>query len=104
MAGTAVLLPANGGEKGTIAPSLYPCIQRMAPSRTPHLLQCTTRPIFIGRERTRRMTMKKTLLSALFARMPSRQDREMEYLNRSVTIYDLERRQREVAQGKFRNF
>jgi hypothetical protein len=50
------------------------------------------------------MTMKKTLLSALFAKMPSRQDREMDYLNRSVTIFDLERRQREVAQGKFRNF
>jgi hypothetical protein len=48
--------------------------------------------------------MKKSLMSTLFGKMPTRQDREMEYLNRSVTIFDLERRQREVAQGKFRSY
>ena len=48
--------------------------------------------------------MKKNLISALFAKMPTRQDREMAYLNHSVSIYDLERRQREVSQGKFRSY
>ena len=48
--------------------------------------------------------MKKSLMAALFGKQPTRQDREMEYLNRSVTIFDLERRQREVAQGKFRSY
>jgi hypothetical protein len=48
--------------------------------------------------------MKKSLMSTLFGKMPTRRDREMEYLNRSVTIFDLERRQREVAQGKFRSY
>jgi hypothetical protein len=48
--------------------------------------------------------MKKNLLSALFSRTPSRQDMEMDYLKRSVSIYDLERREREVQQGRFRQF
>ncbi len=48
--------------------------------------------------------MKKNLLSALFPKMPSRQDMEMDYLKRSVSIYDLERREREVQQGRFRQF
>ncbi len=48
--------------------------------------------------------MKKNLLSALFAKMPTRQDLEMAYLNHSVSIYDLERRQREVSSGKFRSY
>ena len=48
--------------------------------------------------------MKKNLLSALFSKQPSRREREMAYLGHSVSIYDLERREREVAQGKFRNF
>ncbi|MGB8817901.1 MAG: DUF3563 family protein [Rhizobiaceae bacterium] len=46
--------------------------------------------------------MKKTFLSALFAKQPSRREREMAYLGRSVSIYDLERREREIALGKFR--
>ncbi len=48
--------------------------------------------------------MKKNLLSALFAKQPTRRDREMAYLNGSVTIFDLERREREVSQGKFRTY
>lgn len=48
--------------------------------------------------------MKKNFLSALFPKMPSRHDMEMDYLKRSVSIYDLERREREVAQGRFRSF
>ncbi len=48
--------------------------------------------------------MKKNLLSALFPKMPSRLDMEMDYLKRSVSIYDLERREREVQQGRFRQF
>ncbi len=47
--------------------------------------------------------MKQNLLTRLFAKPRSRQDRETAYLNESVTIYDLERRQREVALGLFAN-
>jgi hypothetical protein len=32
----------------------------------------------------------------------SRHEREMAYLNKSVSIFDLERRQREIDAGKFR--
>lgn len=35
-------------------------------------------------------------------RRPSRMDRETAYLNNSVSVYDLERRQREIDAGKFR--
>lgn len=35
-------------------------------------------------------------------RVPSRFERETAYLNRSVSLYDLERRQREIDAGKFR--
>jgi hypothetical protein len=35
---------------------------------------------------------------------PSRQKLERDYLNRSVSIYDLERRQREIDAGKFRSW
>jgi hypothetical protein len=45
--------------------------------------------------------MKQNLLTRLFAKPATRRDREMAYLNESVTIYDLERRQREVARGLF---
>jgi hypothetical protein len=37
----------------------------------------------------------------LFPRNPSRQELEIEYLNGSVSLYDLECREREIAQGKF---
>ncbi len=46
-------------------------------------------------------------LAAEFAgafRGPSRRDLEMEYLNGSVSIADLERRMAEIDRGKFRNF
>lgn len=48
--------------------------------------------------------MKRNLLSALFPKVPTRQELEMDYLKRSVSIYDLERREREVQQGRFRQF
>ncbi|TCD10940.1 DUF3563 domain-containing protein [Oricola cellulosilytica] len=35
---------------------------------------------------------------------PSRQQIETEYLNRSLSIHDLERRQREIDAGKFSSF
>jgi hypothetical protein len=35
---------------------------------------------------------------------PSRAEIELSYLNGSVSLYDLERRQREIARGKFRSF
>jgi Protein of unknown function (DUF3563) len=41
------------------------------------------------------------LFQNLFARRQSRRDAELAYLNASVTLYDLERREREIAQGKF---
>jgi hypothetical protein len=37
---------------------------------------------------------------AVFAKQ-SRSDRERAYLNQSVSLYDLERREREVSAGKF---
>jgi hypothetical protein len=46
--------------------------------------------------------MKAFGLLSLFAPARSRQDREMAYLNQSVSMADLERRQREIARGKFR--
>lgn len=48
--------------------------------------------------------MKKGFLSALFSKPRSRRDLELDYINRSVSIYDLERREREVAQGRFRDY
>lgn len=35
-------------------------------------------------------------------RPATRHEREMAYLNKSVSIFDLERRQREIDAGKFR--
>jgi hypothetical protein len=46
----------------------------------------------------------KTLLKRLFTPFPTRLDLERAYLDRSVTIYDLERRQREIAEGKFARY
>ena len=48
--------------------------------------------------------MKKNFLSALFPKMPTRQEMEMDYLSKSVSIYDLERRERGVSRGRFRSF
>jgi hypothetical protein len=47
--------------------------------------------------------MKQNLLIRMFKKTISRRDREIAYLNESVTIHDLERREREVAQGLFSN-
>lgn len=46
--------------------------------------------------------MKRNILSRLFSKNTTRQSAEMQYLNSSVSIYDLERRQREVERGLFR--
>jgi hypothetical protein len=48
--------------------------------------------------------MKAFGLMNLFAPNRSRQEREMAYLNQSVSMTDLERRQREIARGKFRGY
>jgi hypothetical protein len=54
--------------------------------------------------------MSKTRFSNLFGRMagafsvPSRQKIELEYLNQSISISDLERRQTEIESGKFHSF
>jgi hypothetical protein len=42
-----------------------------------------------------------SFLNQLFPRRQSRHDREMAYLNGAVSLYDLECREREIAQGKF---
>ncbi len=46
--------------------------------------------------------MKSRLLRFITARIPSRHDVEMAYLNQSVSIHDLEKRQHEIALGRFR--
>lgn len=43
-------------------------------------------------------------IANLFNARDRRRELEMNYLNRSVSMADLERRQREIAQGKFRGF
>lgn len=48
--------------------------------------------------------MKTTFLARMFPKPASRRDREMAYLNEAVSIYDLERREREIDQGRFRGF
>lgn len=45
-----------------------------------------------------------SMLGRLFAPAKSRRDIEIEYLNRSVSRSDLERRMREIDAGKFRRF
>lgn len=52
-------------------------------------------------EKRKEAEMKAFGLLSLFA--SNRRSREMDYLNESVSLYDVERRQREIAQGKFRN-
>lgn len=42
-----------------------------------------------------------SLFLNLFPRRKSREALELEYLNESVSLYDLECREREIAQGKF---
>ena len=41
------------------------------------------------------------LFARLFAPFPSRRELERAYLDRSVSMADLERRQREIDRGKF---
>lgn len=43
------------------------------------------------------------IFQAFFAQQ-SRSDRERAYLNQAVSIFDLERREREVSAGKFADF
>lgn len=42
-----------------------------------------------------------TFLKRLFPRQQSRQDLERAYLDQSVSLYDLECRERDIEQGKF---
>lgn len=43
------------------------------------------------------------ILQSLFAR-PSRRDLERAYLNEAVSLFDLDRREREIAAGKFSTY
>ena len=42
-----------------------------------------------------------TLFRSLFPRRQTRREAELAYLNAAVSLYDLERREREIAMGKF---
>ncbi len=44
------------------------------------------------------------IFKTLFAPAPARRDMERAYLNRSVSMADLERRQREIDSGKFNRY
>lgn len=44
------------------------------------------------------------LFRRIFPVLPSRADRELAYLNGSVSLYDLESREQEIARGKFSQF
>lgn len=46
------------------------------------------------------MSMFRSLLP-LFARPKNRRECERDYLNQAVSLYDLERRERDIAQGLF---
>jgi len=48
--------------------------------------------------------MTKALIRRLFPRPMSRREAELAYLNASVSLYDLERREAEIAHGKFAAF
>ncbi|MGB7432540.1 MAG: DUF3563 family protein [Ahrensia sp.] len=51
------------------------------------------------------MTLRSKLAIVLGAfSAPDRASREIDYLNRSQSLVDLERRQREIDRGKFRQF
>lgn len=41
---------------------------------------------------------------AKWFRLPGRRELELAYLNASVSLYDLERRERDIEQGMFRTF
>ena len=45
-----------------------------------------------------------SLFKTIFRRPASRAEREMAYLNDSVSLYDLEQREREIAAGRFARF
>jgi hypothetical protein len=44
------------------------------------------------------------LFQNLFPRRPTRREAETTYLNGAVSLYDLERREREVERGKFAGY
>ncbi len=50
------------------------------------------------------METEMTLLRALFPPRRTRHEMELAYLNQSVSLYDLECREREIDQGKFARF
>ena len=48
--------------------------------------------------------MKTNLLTRMFPKRQTRQQREMAYLNEAVSIYDLECREREIDRGRFSSY
>jgi hypothetical protein len=55
----------------------------------------------IGRREDCNGDKAMTFLKSLFPRRQSRREAELAYLNDAVSLYDLERREREIAYGKF---
>jgi hypothetical protein len=77
-----------------------PCALRMADQRFLRLVAAgPLRHIPIRGHKKRIDTM--TLLKRLFPRRLTRQELEYAYLNQAVSRYDLERREREITQGRF---
>lgn len=52
-----------------------------------------------GREDMKEIIMH--LLANFLRPRPTRREAELAYLNEAVSLYDLERREREIARGKF---
>jgi hypothetical protein len=46
--------------------------------------------------------MKPSMIAKLFKSKKTRVSAELQYLNNSISIYDLERRQQEISRGLFR--
>ena len=75
---------------------MQPAIPRMG------VVICAATQHINGRESKRSISMQ--IFRNLFRRRQSRQDAEMAYLNDSVSLYDLECREIEIAKGKFAGF
>jgi hypothetical protein len=76
----------------------------MAGFESAWLQRCAAATIFGHEQNQRRFAMFERLKSALRSlHVPSVAEREQAYLAASVSLIDLERRQREVERGLFRN-
>lgn len=89
----------NGKPGASQARISQPCAGRKAACRLPPLHISLQRSILQAGRNNGESIM--TLFQNLFPRRQSRRDAELAYLNAAVSLYDLERREREIAFGKF---